>query len=173
MVEFRASTAASRKLLRIIVSLLMPAVVLGYLLFSAWNHDIAFSRKSSMDWKYRGISFQSLSPTPWLAQTSQLGHDSLNEILALHHDHEFNPAIQQKLKDINASNMAANAKVEAIREMFADIGKDSNLLLDPEAEPLFLILVLFHYLPAITKDYHEQKELIVKALATIACRRGN
>lgn len=165
MVEFRASTAASRKLLRIILSLLMPVVVLGYLLFSAWNHDITFSRKELDGLEMSRHIFPVLVANSIAGASQPLGHDSLDEILALHHDHAFNLAIQQKLKNINASNMAANAKVEAIRELFADIGKDSNLLLDPEAEPLFLILVLFHHLPAITQDYHEQKGLIAEALA--------
>jgi signal transduction histidine kinase len=165
MVEFRASTAASRKLLRIIVSFLMPAVVLGYLLFSAWNHDIAFSRKELDGLEMSRHIFPVLIANSIAGANQTLGTDSLDEILALHHDHEFNPAIQQKLNDIYASNIAASAKVEAIREVFADIGKDSNLLLDPEAEPLFLILVLFQNLPAITKDYHEHKEIIAEALA--------
>lgn len=165
MVEIRASTVASRKLLRIILSLLMPAIVLGYLLFSAWNHDIAFSSKELDGLEISRHIFPVLVANSMAGTNQRLGHDSLDEILALHHEHKFNPGIQQKLKDIDASNMAANAKFEAIREVFADIGKDSNLLLDPEAEPLFLILALFHHLPAITEEYHVQKQLIVEALA--------
>lgn len=165
MVEFRESTAASRKLLRIILALLMPVVVLGYLLISAWNHDIIFARKELDGLEMSRHIFPVLVANSIAGANQSLGHDSLDDILALHHDHEFNPAIQQKLKDIHASNMAANAKVEAIQGLFADIGKDSNLLLDPEAEPLFLILAMFQDLPAITKDYNELQEMLDDALA--------
>ncbi len=161
MVDLRASTAASQKLRQIILSLLLPVVVLGYLLFSAWNYDITFSQK-----ELNGLEM-SRHIFPVLVSNSITGanrQQDFDEILALHHDHEFDRAIYQKLKDINVSNMAASAKIDAIRELFAEIGKNSNLLLDPEAEPLFLILALFQDLPAITKAYHGLQKMLVDAL---------
>ena len=165
MVGLRASTAASRKLVRIILSLLLPVVVLAYMLFSAWNHDIILSRKELQGLEISRHIFPLLVARSTAGENPTNGHDSLDELLALHHDHEFSSAIQQKLKDISASNMAAKDKIEVIRELFADIGQDYNLLLDPEPEPLYLMLTLFEYLPAIAEDYHELEELLAEASA--------
>ena len=60
----------------------------------------------------------------------------LAEIHSLHPDHKIDPAIVRQVKKISDSNISAIAKVEAIEELVGNIGADSGLLLDPEAESI-------------------------------------
>jgi signal transduction histidine kinase len=164
MVDILASRAASRKLLWIVLSLLLPVVVLAYMLFNAWSEDIEFSRK-----ELQGLEI-SRHIIPILIGKSMATADlpdqrnDLNENIALPDDNEFDPAVRQQIIKINNSGMEPDEQISAYRDLIAQIGKDSNLLLDPEAESLFLILALYLDIPDVGADYHEQQKILVEAL---------
>ncbi|MGB9142304.1 MAG: HAMP domain-containing sensor histidine kinase, partial [Aestuariivirga sp.] len=158
MVDKLASRAASRKLLWIILSLILPVFALAYMLFEAWSDDIVFSQK-----ELQGLEM-SLHILPVLVKkamphaASVENPHSIDEELAMDHGHDFDPAVLKQIKSIG--KLDREKQMDAVRELIAQIGKDSNLLLDPEAEPLFLILPMFLDLPEIAVDYHNFHEKI-------------
>lgn len=165
MAELRASTSANRKLRRIILLLLLPVVVLGYMLFSAWNDGIRFAGRELDGLETARYVFPVLIANARNVTEHSIAREDLAEIFSLQPDHKADPAIVRELKKISDSNISAVAKVEAMQDLFGNIGADSGLLLDPKAEPLFLILMLFHELPAIAQDYHEQQVFLANAVA--------
>jgi signal transduction histidine kinase len=163
MTDLRASKAASRKLQRIMVSVFLPIAVLAYMLFSAWKHEISTSSEELKGLETARHVFPVLIANARTRDT--LAKEGMAEVLSLHADHHFDPAIMQELKKIDASKLADDTKVEAFKNIVGKIGVDSGLLLDREAEPFFLILAMFHYLPAIVQDYHEQQEALTRTVA--------
>lgn len=163
MTDLRASKAAGRKLQRIMLAVFLPIAVLAYMLLSAWQHDVSVSREELKGLEMARHVFPVLIANARTRDTIAKG--AIDEILSLHADHHFDPAIMQDLKKIDTSDLADDTKIAAFRGVIGKIGVDSGLLLDPEAESFFLILAIFQYLPAIVQDYHEQQEALARAVA--------
>jgi hypothetical protein len=161
MTDLRASKAAGRKLLRIMLSVFVPIAVLAYMLFSAWKHDISVSSEELKGLEMAGHVFPVLLAN---ASSDPRAKEDIAEVLSMHADHHFDPAIMQELMKIDVSNLADDTKVGAFKEVIGKIGVNSGLLLDRESEPFFLILAMFQYLPAIAQDYHEQQVALARAI---------
>jgi signal transduction histidine kinase len=158
MADKLASRVAGRELLWIILSLILPVLFLAYMLFVAWSDDIVFSKKELQGLEMSLHIFPVLIDKAMPHAASVEKPHGIDDELAPHHDHEFDPAVLKQLETIG--KLDQEDQIKALKELIVQIGIDSNLLLDPEAEPLFLILALFQDLPEAAAGYHELQGII-------------